>query len=274
MKIIKDFDLYSPQWLEISFNKRNKTYGAYELRNDSSNRHIKAIVIVFAVGLFAIFLPRIVETMSFGEGPEVKQEDGVKMVAVNQADEEEKPKEEVRVEEAIPPPIVKETARVTTFEVAKDKDVDPTELKTATEIDQLDVTFDTKDQAGEKGPILPDEPVTSPVVETVVPERFPDIKAEPPGGMAALQKWLGEQMSYPQDAAEANVFGTVIVEFVVKADGTVDNVRVIKKVHPSLDNEAIRVVKKMERWKAGKTNNIAVSSYFQLPVQFKLQQRK
>ena len=59
----KDFDLQSPKWLEIIFEGKNKRYGAYQLRNDSSNRHIKALVIVIILGCAAIFLPRVIENM-------------------------------------------------------------------------------------------------------------------------------------------------------------------------------------------------------------------
>ncbi len=101
------------------------------------------------------------------------------------------------------------------------------------------------------------------------PQRFPDIKAEFPGGNIALLKFLIENIVYPQDALDEGGVGTVIVEFVVQTDGSVDNVTVIIERHPSLDQEAIRVIQTMPKWKPAKSNNIAVSSYFQLPVEFK-----
>ncbi|MDR0940814.1 MAG: hypothetical protein LBM68_01155, partial [Bacteroidales bacterium] len=119
MKIIKDFDLYSPQWLEITFNKRNQTYGAYELRNDSSNRHIKAILVVFIVGLLAIFLPKVVDQLNLGGGTEVTQEDVNKMVEINIADDA--PKEEVVEVEYTPPPVIAVAmAKVTQIEITDD----------------------------------------------------------------------------------------------------------------------------------------------------------
>ena len=106
------------------------------------------------------------------------------------------------------------------------------------------------------------------------PERFPDIKAEYRGGMQALYKFLNENINYPQDALDASISGRVVVEFVVRADSTIGNVTVLKKVHPSLDEEAIRVVKSMPKWKPATSNGEAVASYFQLPVQFKMEKRK
>ena len=101
-------------------------------------------------------------------------------------------------------------------------------------------------------------------------ERFPAIKAEFPGGMRALMKYLNENINYPIDNSIEGVSGTVIVEFVVKTDSTVDNVTVKRGLHPSLDNEAIRVVKSMPKWKPATTENgVAISSYFLLPIQFK-----
>ena len=117
-----------------------------------------------------------------------------------------------------------------------------------------------------EAPILMDDTIAPP--EKI--ERFPDIKAEFPGGAQALMKYFNENRIYPQDAFDEGVSGVVLVEFVVRVDGTISNVTVIKKVHPSLDKEAVRVMKSMpQKWKPGSTNGEAVASYFQLPVQFK-----
>ena len=99
--------------------------------------------------------------------------------------------------------------------------------------------------------------------------RFPDVKARFPGGNEALLTWLGENGIYPQEAIDNNIQGTVVVEFAVCVDGSIDKVRAIKKVHESLDAEAVRVVKSMpHQWIPGKTNGVNVASWIQLPIQF------
>ncbi|MCL2327141.1 MAG: TonB family protein [Bacteroidetes bacterium] len=126
-------------------------------------------------------------------------------------------------------------------------------------------------------PIHIDEPPLSRPVEQEYVERYPDIKAQYPGGMTELMKFINDNINYPQDAKDANIQGMVIVEFVVKTDGTIANVRVVKKVHPSLDAEAIRIVQlvqSMPKWKPASSNGVAVASYFQLPVQFRMEQKK
>ena len=110
---------------------------------------------------------------------------------------------------------------------------------------------------------------------------LPDIKSEFPGGMQAFVKFFYGKIEYPQDALDEyhsgtviNRSGTVVVEFEIKADGTIGYVQVIKKVHPSLDKEAVRVVKSMPQWTPASSNGKAVASYYQLPVQYHIKERK
>ncbi|MDR0941234.1 MAG: energy transducer TonB [Bacteroidales bacterium] len=122
--------------------------------------------------------------------------------------------------------------------------------------------------------ILPpviDEPM---IVDGEAIYQSPDVEAEYPGGIPALHtKYFIENLRYPSLAVEQGIQGIVIVEFIVKADGTIDNVKLVKGVHPSLDNEALRVVSMMPQWTPAKVNNENVSSYVQLPVQFKLAEK-
>ena len=97
-------------------------------------------------------------------------------------------------------------------------------------------------------------------------------KATFPGGDAALYKWLSTQINYPADAAEAGITGRVIVSFVIEKDGSISNARVVRSIHPSLDAEAIRIVKTMPKWIPGKNNGQTVRVEYILPISFKLQQ--
>ncbi len=89
--IIKDFDLLSPQWLNIIFDKRNKKYGAYELRNDSSNRHLKAMAVVSVFVIFLmIFLPRFISTRQAHIPVYTTINDDVQVTMINEMEEEPK----------------------------------------------------------------------------------------------------------------------------------------------------------------------------------------
>ena len=108
--------------------------------------------------------------------------------------------------------------------------------------------------------------VESRKVFTVV-EQMPSF----PGGDAALMSYLANNIHYPTVAAENGVQGHVVVGFVVECDGSITDVSVLRGVDPSLDREAMRVVKSMPRWTPGKQNGSAVRVKYQVPVAFRLQ---
>ena len=95
-------------------------------------------------------------------------------------------------------------------------------------------------------------------------EQMPEF----PGGMPAMIEFLQTNIKYPKDAIKQDVGGKVMVMFVVETDGSISNVRVARKVFPSLDKEAVRVVKAMPKWKPGKEKGRPVRVNFTLPVVF------
>lgn len=103
----------------------------------------------------------------------------------------------------------------------------------------------------------------------VVVEEMPEF----PGGMGEMMKYLARNIKYPVEAQEAKIQGRVIVQFVVKADGSTSDFVVMRSVSPSLDAEAVRVLKGMPKWKPGKQRGKAVDVTFTVPVTFKLQKK-
>ena len=116
------------------------------------------------------------------------------------------------------------------------------------------------------------EPKAKPKNDQTVNMAMVEQKATFPGGDAALYKWLSTQINYPADAAEAGITGRVIVSFVIEKDGSISNARVVRSIHPSLDAEAIRIVKTMPKWIPGKNNGQPVRVEYIMPISFKLQQ--
>ena len=117
-------------------------------------------------------------------------------------------------------------------------------------------------------------PVEAPVEEEeeevvfVVVEKMPEF----PGGQQALFKYLSENVKYPVIAQENGIQGRVICQFVVNRDGSIVDVEVVRSGgDPSLDKEAIRVIKSMPKWKPGKQRGKAVRVKYTVPVNFKLQ---
>ena len=118
----------------------------------------------------------------------------------------------------------------------------------------------------------------------MVKEPEPEVKHEPekifvaveqpaefPGGPAAMMKWLSNNIRYPEAAQANGIHGRVVVKFVVEKDGSIGSPSIVKGVDRDLDQEALRVVKRMPKWQPGKNNGQPVRSYFNLPVTFRLQ---
>lgn len=115
---------------------------------------------------------------------------------------------------------------------------------------------------------ISDKPSTS----EMKTEAFVFVEEMPqfPGGQDALFKFIAQNLKYPKDAVEMDIQGKVYVRFIVEADGRVTNVNVVRGIHSSLDNEAVRVVNSMPEWKPGKQNGKDVRVQFTLPINFSL----
>ena len=100
----------------------------------------------------------------------------------------------------------------------------------------------------------------------VVVEQMPSF----PGGDSALLKYLFENIKYPMSALKAQKQGRVMVRFTVEKDGAISDVKVARSVTPSLDAEAVRVVKAMPKWTPGKQDGQLVRVRYNVPVSFKL----
>ena len=114
-------------------------------------------------------------------------------------------------------------------------------------------------------PLYMPQPVNSNRVYDVV-EQMPSF----PGGISGLRTYLNQNIRYPAEAQENCVQGRVVVSFVVGKDGHISDVTVLRSVDPSLDKEAIRVVRNMPRWTPGKQGGEPVRVRYNVPVSFRL----
>jgi len=154
-----------------------------------------------------------------------------------------------------PPPAVQE---VEVLNVVED-DVETEEIEINTE--------DTKTEVVIQAPVEIQEEEEEDNVVFVIVENKPEF----PGGDAALMKYIAENIKYPVIAQENGIQGRVICQFVVNKDGSIVDINVVRSVDPSLDKEAIRVIKSMPNWKPGKQRGKAVRVKFTLPIVFRLQ---
>lgn len=155
-----------------------------------------------------------------------------------------------------PPPAVQE---VEVLNVVED-DVETESIEINTEDDKEEVVIAAPVEA-------PEEEEEEEVIFVVV-ESMPEF----PGGQQALFKYINENVKYPVIAQENGIQGRVICQFVVNKDGSIVDIEVVRSGgDPSLDKEAVRVVKSMPKWKPGKQRGKPVRVKFTVPINFKLQ---
>jgi len=133
------------------------------------------------------------------------------------------------------------------------------------------VDINTEDDKNKE--VVIQAPVAAPIQEEEDNVVFQVVETMPsfPGGDQALFKFLGDNVKYPVIAQENGIQGRVICQFVVNKDGSIVDVEVVRPVDPSLDKEAIRVIKSMPNWSPGKQRGKSVRVKYTLPVNFKLQ---
>lgn len=166
----------------------------------------------------------------------------------------------------------KSVAAVVTASVPQDRAVqsemqspEPVQVEAATQPVEAEavpeaVEMNTEEQAPEET-----EPQSKKVYNSV--EQMPEF----PGGVAGLMRYLSENIKYPPEAAKNDIEGRVIVQFIIDETGQVGEVKVVRSVSDELDAEAVRVVKTLPKFEPGRQDGEAVSVWYTLPINFKLQ---
>lgn len=276
----KDINLTSEKWIDLIFEGKNKNYGAYTLRKNSPRRHTFAFIVVMIAAVVVVLVS--IGINSYNKAREARKE---AMTEVSQLsditlDKPEVPEEnQVKQFEAPPPVELKSTIQFTAPEIRKDEEVPEEQtMKSQEELVKSDVQISiadvkgTNEETGVDIATLQEHKVI--VQEERHEEKVFEIVEQPPsfpGGDAAMYEWLGKNINYPVIAQENNIQGRVVCQFVVGRNGEIEDVKVVRGIDPSLDKEAIRVIKAMPKWIPGKQGGNAVKVRYTLPVQFKLQ---
>ena len=106
--------------------------------------------------------------------------------------------------------------------------------------------------------------------EDKVYEAIVDVRPTFPGGDKKLMEWLSHNIQYPQNAYNSHIEGRVIVQFLVKEDGSVGDVKIVRSVFPLLDEEALRLVRTLPKFDPAILDGKAVEYWFTIPVVFRL----
>jgi protein TonB len=271
-------NLYRTAWLDLVFKDRNKSYGAYVLRTESSKNLLRAFFITAPLFTLSIALPQVLSRLN--PVSDVQQTD--RIVDVQKLTPPPAKLAAPKDEAAIPLPkqekikSVKITANIRVVE----QPVSPDEMPS---IDDLkDAAVSSVTQQGISSAVqLPTTSVShgaggladTPAADNSIREASSlDSYPEFEGGMAAWAKYLQKNLRYPLQAQEEGSQGKVFVSFVIEKDGSISNVTVIRGVVASLDQEALRVIQKSPKWKPGIQNKQLVRVRYNIPISFSLAQ--
>lgn len=147
-----------------------------------------------------------------------------------------------------------------TEQVALQPEVANVSVPVAAEIQPIAPPQDKKVKVVPESKSVPDS-----VVFEVV-EQMPEF----PGGVKGLYEYLGKNIKYPAEAHAAGTQGRVIVSFIVRKDGSISDIKIVRSVDSYLDKEAERVIAAMPKWKPGMQRGQAVNVKFTVPVMFRL----
>jgi periplasmic protein TonB len=254
-------DLFKNQWLDLVFDGRNKSYGAYDLRKTNSKVALKAFLIGGLIFAASVSAPRI-----FSKKDVVVVEDPTKSTTVKLAPKKveiKKPVVEIKKAPASKVDIVKFVKPKITKAEEADKDPPPPPppgKKTGED-----------DVKGNKD--APPPPLDVPTVTGGSTEKVEDpnklygtagleVKPEFAGGMGKFGEYVGKNFQTPEDAPA----GKILMSFVVEKDGSLTDIKVIRDLGYGTGAEATRILKRCPKWKPGIQNGNPVRVSYTLPI--------
>jgi len=256
--------------LDIIFEHRNKSYGAYTLRKFYNNRLYKAFgivcLLVLVLCLLSFLQPKekpLISAIDCPVGPELKE-------VIKKID----PPKKADMPQTTPPAprLQVRTQAFTTVQIVPDRFA----TRPVASLDSSQ--FGTHDIPGKKGITVPVTPVTIgtpgdtshviiPGVDHTTPTGFAEVMPSYPGGVEALRAFLQKNLENPDELKEGQSV-SVRIRFVVGFDGKLKSFETVQDGGAPFNNEVIRVLKKMPQWIPGKTHGENVSVYYALPVNF------
>jgi periplasmic protein TonB len=260
-------------FLDILFENRNKDYGAYSLRKGYNIRMLKALIAGVAVLLLFVFISTRANR-KVRMKPVLKVNDGIVIRTIEMP--KEKIKEPVKPKEAVKQKTIQKIASVnysTPPKITKDKEV-KNGMVAIKDLENKEIsTLTIKGKPAEQIVII-NKPDKETIIITpsntgpsqpafVAEERDPQF----PGGYDALKQFLARYLHTPDDL-ESGERKVVKIKFKVDKNGSVNTFEIITSAGSDLDNEVVRVFKKMPRWEPAIQNGINVSVNYMLPVTF------
>ena len=259
-------DIFSNEWCELVFEAKNHEYGAFELRQNSSKRHFRALLIASVFFVLFVSAPSLIKQI-FPKN--VEKDVTVRVLSKIELD---KPKENILKEIPPPPPPMRNTIKFTPPVIKPDEQVQEEEQpKLQKEV--IETKAAISNVAFDKGTDDVAAPVATQKITEEVEQPFVIVEQMPqfPGGEKEMMKFIKNNLRYPSLAAENGIRGTVIVNFVVDHEGKITRIKVVRGIGGGCDEEAMRVLTKMPNWSPGRQGGKPVLVSYTVPIKYVLQ---
>jgi protein TonB len=252
-------DLLKNEWLDIVFEGRNKSYGAYELRKSDTKTTTRALVLGAVIFSFLVSIPLLASLIPESSDDDMNMD---KKIVTVKLPPKEKPKE--NLPPPPPPPPKVDQVKFVKPVVAKAEEVveEPPKIK-----EIVDKKLGAETIKGDPDAELSVEPVgNGDVVEednSIYNTAGIEVKPDFPGGMEKFYKFVGKNYQVPE---EEGLKGKVFVSFVVEKDGSLTDIKVIRDIGYGTGKEAIRVLRSCPKWNPGEQNGKKVRVLYSLPI--------
>lgn len=261
-------DLTSKEWCDVIFDGRNKIYGAYKIRIESSRRYILSLLIVLALVLVPVsFLlvtsfvsKRQIMVVEVTQLSELHRPDAIKDISFKHPRVNSLMKSTVVHGIPFSAPVIKLDADVDADKELKSQDQLASDtvigFQSSNVADAQNVSVTTNGDDGD---------VTDTKLFQIV-QQLPEY----PGGMTALVQFFAKNLRYPSNSVKDSIQGKVIVQFIIHKDGSVSDIKILQHLNRECDQETLRVLSMMKKWKPGIERNKPVDVKFVVPVEYKL----
>jgi len=254
--------------LEIIFERKNKKYGAYDLRifypkvvTRSGVISILAFILLMSAPMIAKYFKEDTEKSNV----EKKKKTRVELMAPPPQDMEKPPPP------VIPPPPKLKMQQFTPPKIVEDEKIDEKHQIEKNE----DLTHaDTKTQDGDENRKI-DDNVEFKKQDPVEPDFYNPNEVDEMAEFPKLHQYLEGELEYPEYEKSAGIEGIVYVSFFVELDGSLSSIYISKGVSKGMDEEALRVMKKISgrgKWVPAKRKGKAVRQKYSLPVNYKIEE--
>lgn len=252
-----------PDFDDLIFENRNKAYGAYQLRKNYKSNVIFGLIIAISIACFTIISSYLIEISS-----DKVVFDGNRYLQ-STMDVLEPPEEELYIPPATSPPELRkmqENIKYIAPEVVDSSILNKNALVTNDEI--LTLNDDTLQKSGVTGT---GDDIFLADFGTGSDNSYIHVEVMPAfmgGGISKFQEWVRKRTIYPQEAIDNKISGTVFLTFIVEKDGSVNDVTLLRGVHPILDNEALKVISESPKWSPGRQRGQPVRIRYIIPINF------